>query len=245
MFDSLTDVELQTVLDQFSIPMFVLDRMSPDCPFHIVCMNKALEQLSQRPRAQVVGKSIYDLLPSDEAEEASRNYIRCARLRRDVRFSEVFTSDGARYEWDTTLQSVQTRGGHDRIVGTTQRIERHMPRLSDQFALEEVKYYTTIADLHLQNMATICDLMAAQPALADNDLVTLRNTQLMAVCRSVQRAMGDVKQTVRQAQARQTPQVILELEAPTTHDNDPFENVSCGTVSAMVARAKPAPQRVN
>jgi PAS domain S-box-containing protein len=215
MFDSLTDVELQTVLDQFSIPMFVLDRMSPDYPFHIVCMNKALEQLSQRPRAQVVGKSIYDLLPSDEAEEASRNYIRCARLRRDVRFSEVFTSDGARYEWDTTLQSVQTRGGHDRIVGTTQRIERHMPRLSDQFAL------------------------------ADNDLVTLRNTQLMAVCRSVQRAMGDVKQTVRQAQARQTPQVILELEAPTTHDNDPFENVSCGTVSAMVARAKPAPQRVN
>lgn len=245
MFNILSTPELQNLLDLFSIPMFALDRTSPAGPFQIVCMNGALETLSQQPRSKILGKSIYDLLPHDEAEEASRNYIQCARTGLDVRFSEVFTESGNRHRWDTTLQSVRTREGHDRVVGTTMRIERHLPRLSDQYALEEVKYYSTIADLHLQNMTTLCDLLAnrsSAPPQADDDL---RNAQLMAVCRSVQRAVNDVRHTVRQAQARHAPPLATQQETPHPQKSNLFQNVASGTVSAMVAIACPSSARPN
>lgn len=248
MFDILSTAKLQTLLDLFSIPMFALDRISDTEPFHIVCMNGALETLSQQPRSAILGRSIYELLPHDEAQEASRNYIKCASTGNDVRFSEVFTDNGDRYQWDTTLQSVRTTEGHDRIVGTTMRMERHLPRLSDQYALEEVKYYSTIADLHLQNMTTMCDLLAdcsSENMSAEDDL---RSAQLMAVCRSVQRAVDDVRHTVRQAQARHTtPPVVIQRESPEQQPaaNTAFKNVACGTVSALVAIACPGSARMN
>lgn len=185
---------------------------------------------------------MYGLLPPHAAEAINSHYIKRARTHTDARMTEVFSENENSHQWETTLQSVKTRDGHDRTI---QRLERHLPCISDQFALEEVKYYAIIADLHLQNITTLYDLIAAQSDLAKDERTTFSNTQLMAVCCSVEQAVSVVKQTVHQAQAHHTLDEMRPPQTPQPPANSSFKNVACSTVSAMVALAGPQASGLN
>lgn len=106
MFDLAFDTALERLLNQFSVPMFALDRSGPQGVFRFVCINRGLEAAGETPSHQIVGRTIHDLLPKVEADIAHTRYVQCATQQSDVRFRDRFTTVGKPVVWDTTLQHV-------------------------------------------------------------------------------------------------------------------------------------------
>ena len=241
MFDTLPNAELQALMDQFSVPMFAVGRKSPEDTFRIVCINRAFEEAGQHGRDDMIGLQLDALLPSAEAHEVIRNFDSFARTRRNVRFVEKLTtgSDGA--EWDTTLQFSTTPEGYDRLIGTALPVLQGRSSLSDRMAFEDIRYYAAMADLHIQNLLTACDLPAASEA--EMHRTEMRVPNLHSICRSVQRTVADIKETVRKAQKRhEAHQLRLSLEREALAEQELVQGCDSHNTVTELSRMAPIPR---
>lgn len=231
MFNTLSPAQLQVLLDQFSVPMFALDRVSADRTFRIVCINQTLENVTGRSKTQIIGRTAFDLMPPDEASLAKQHYDSCARSGKNIRFSDTFTLRDRRVMWDTTLQHAKSPDGNERIIGTTLPITPSHSPADDVATYEDVRYFTALADLQLENMATACDLVSAHSSAIPE--VEFRVAKLHRICRTVQRTVSDIKQVVRQAQMRREAQNALHPSQTPRETALSGREVGLGTVLAL------------
>lgn len=198
MFNKLSTAKLERLLDQFSVPMFAIERRAADAEFRITCLNTALEDLAGLPRRDMLGRSIVEMAAA--AEETMEYYQRCVTTRQTIRFSFLFTREQRRMCWDKTLQYARSPEGHDRIIATAIKVSFHTPLLQDQLAFEDVRYFSSIADLQLENLSSAFGSATEQARVTPFDEERLM--RLHAVCRTIQSTVADIKQVVRTAQVR-------------------------------------------
>ena len=198
MLNTLSIAQLDELLDQFSVPMFVIERKGPNHDFRITCMNSALEELAGQPRQDLLGRSVLEMAAA--AEEMLEFYQRCVTTRQTIRFAFLFTKEQREIRWDKTLQYARSPEGHDRVIATAIKISEQAPLLQDRLAFEDVRYYSSIADLQLENLSSAFKSATEQARVTPID--EERIMRLHAVCRTIQSTVGDIKDVVRTAQAR-------------------------------------------
>ena len=198
MLNTLSNAALERLLNQFSVPMFALERAAQSADFSITCVNTAMERLCGLSRDDMIGRSIVEMAAA--TEEVRAHYQRCVSTRETIRFSFLFTREQRRMSWDQTLQFVPGPDGLDRVIATALKPCEEVPHIRDELAFEDLNYYATIADLQLENLSSGFASAAerARVGVVDED----RIMRLHAVCRTIQSTVGDIKSVVRDAQAR-------------------------------------------
>ena len=198
MLDLLSVPELDALLDQFTVPMFVLEREHPDGEFRITCMNRALEDLAGKAREALVGQPIRELAVA--AEEMLDFYQRCVVTRQTIRFAFLTSHGHRQIRWDKTLQYARSPEGYDRVIATAVKSAEPEPSLEDRLGFEDVRYFSSVADLQLENLSSALDTAVAHARAVpiDED----RIMRLHAICRTIQSTVGDIKEVVKTAQLR-------------------------------------------
>ena len=147
MHDTASAAALSQLLNQFSVPMFAVERSGPYSTFRFACLNDAMATTGQQPVAEILGKSAFDILPMQEAEVANGRYLECALTRSVVRFRDRFTTDGRRVIWDTTLQFVELPNSAERVLGTSIQLGAEDATLPEAVTFEDIQYISTMADI--------------------------------------------------------------------------------------------------
>ncbi|MEW9920611.1 PAS domain S-box protein [Marimonas sp. MJW-29] len=198
MLDTLSIAQLERLLEQFSVPMFVIERRAPDSEFCITCMNSALEELAGHTREDLLGRSTLEIAAA--AEDTMKHYQRCVTTHQTIRFAFLFTNQQKEMQWDKILQYSRSPEGHDRVIVTAIKMSHDTPLLQDQIAFEDVRYFSSIADLQLENLSNAFASATEKARVTPID--EERIMRLHAVCRTIQSTVADIKQVVRTAQQR-------------------------------------------
>lgn len=200
MLSTLTIAQLEKLLDQFSVPMFVIETQGPGSDFCITCMNSALEELAGQPRHELLGRSILEIAAANAADSTIEYYQRCVSTQQTIRFAFLFGNDNRRMHWNKTLQYARSPEGYDRVIATAVKIPSETPLLQDRLAFEDVRYFSSIADLQLENLSSAFDSATEQARVTP--IEEERIMRLHAVCRTIQSTVADIKDVVRAAQSR-------------------------------------------
>lgn len=200
MFDSLPISRLATMLTHFAFPMLIAERPDTSSEFRTVAMNAALEEIAG-PKDAICGMMLRDVFPSSDVDELAKAF-RNGSGREDIqKVSSVIRSISGEVPCDLTLQFLRCSDGYDRIIATAQPYQRREIDLQDKTAFEDVRYFSSVADLQLENLnsafLSVADLVQATTVSEE------RIMRLHAVCRTIQRTVSDIQNVVRQAQARQ------------------------------------------
>ncbi|KIN65662.1 hypothetical protein Z945_709 [Sulfitobacter noctilucae] len=204
MFNSLTNGQLEALIEQFLLPMFIIQRRRAGTDFEMVGMNSALERLARQPRQAIMGQSVSDMAISGVNNDAGFHFLQCATSRKPVRFTYAFEHDDHKDRWDMILQYGQSPEGYDRIISTANQLTPDTSALQDKVAFEDVSYFSSIADLQLENLSNAFSnvTQGASMTVMEEE----RMMRLHAVCRTIQRSVSDIKDIVRRAQARHCEQ---------------------------------------
>lgn len=206
MFETLSNSELESILNQFSVPMFIIERRAAGQDFQMVGLNSALETLAGQTRSAIMGRSVSDMAAAGVANDASEYYLRCVTTRSTVRFTYLFAHEDHEARWITTLQYTQSPEGYDRVIATAIDVPQERPMLQDRLAFEDVRYFSSIADLQLENLNSA--FSSARQAASLPQMQEERIMRLHAVCRTVQRSVADIRDIVKQAQIRHGTQDV-------------------------------------
>lgn len=233
MFDMLSITELDQLLEQFSVPMFVIERRSAGHDFHMVGLNSALEELAEQPRSSLVGRSISKIAPIGLPDDARQRYMECVTSKKTVRFAYVFVHEDREVRWEATLQYAQSPEAHDRVIATAIQVPQERALLQDRLAFEDVRYYSTIADLQLENLNNAFSSVSQEAQVTPID--EERIMRLHAVCCTIQRSVADIKDIVKRAQTRHAMQAARGISLETLEE-PPLEcsSRSMGTIRALV-----------
>ncbi len=212
MFSTLSVTELEQVLNQFFVPMFVIERLSPHSDFSLVDMNTAFVSLSGYSRSELSGQSLSTLTPDSLPGEAIPFFQRCADTRQTVRFAHVYASENREVRWDTTLQYTTNPDQHDRIIATAIAAPCEQTVLQDKLAFEDLQYFSSLADLQLENLSSAFSTATKIARMTPID--EERVMSLHAVCRTVQRNVADIKQIVREARKRHMRSTVQRGKSP-------------------------------
>lgn len=221
MFDTLSVTQLDTLLNQFSIPMFVIERKTPKAEFRIVGLNHALEQLAGLTRTEMLGRSILGMAAA--AKDTMEYYQRCVRTQQTIRFSFTFSKEQQQFYWHKTLQYARSPEGYDRVIATAVIVPDHQRDFQDRVTFDDLHYFSSIADLQLENLNSAFDSATAECHLRPID--ESRIMRLHATCRTVQRTVNDIKHIVRRAQLRHAPAdmkpLLMDLEKEAYSEKTP------------------------
>lgn len=212
MFNTLSLSQIEHVLDLFSVPMFVISRQEPTSDFRLVGMNAALERLVGRPRSAIHGRSISEIDLIGMPDSAQENFLRCVENKEVIHFTYVFIQDDCEVRWDTTLQYSRSPDEYDRVIATTIKVPQEQPLLQDKLAFEDVRYFSSIADLQLENLSRAFSSVTTETQVTPID--EERIMRLHSVCRTVQRSITDIQEIVRRAEARHAALQIQPLHKP-------------------------------
>ncbi len=197
MLDTSSAENLAALLDQFSIPMFAAERATADHDFELICINRAHADATGFDPATARGVALRNLLPPNQAEIVIGRYTECTRTQSPQRYLETLTLPGGIQQWDTTIQPVRLPSGGDRVIGTAIQIAGDSPSDGTQMTYDDIRYFSAMADMQLQNLLSMFEAARDQGLFSDDS--ASRVTQLCCVCRSVQRSVEDIRETVRRA----------------------------------------------
>ena len=195
MFDTDSPSDLAQLFDHFSVPMFAAERPASDAEFSLLCINKAHEKASGFRCSDLRGKTLGQLLSAEEALEVNRKYAACADARADLRYRETLSMGKGPQNWDTSLQHIAMPGGRDRVIGTSLLVTHQSVQPSNPAAFDDIQYFSSIADLQLQNLITVFEGATQGGMFTDEN--TQRVAKLNSICRTVQRAVYDIKDVIK------------------------------------------------
>lgn len=228
MFNTLPLSQIEQVLDLFSVPMFVIERQEPANRFSIVATNAALERLVGQPRSEIHGRSISEVGLIGMPDSANDNFQKCVAEKQVVHFTYLFMQDEGEVRWDTTLQYSRSIEDSDLVIATTIKVPQERPLLQDRLAFEDLRYFSSIADLQLENLSSAFSSATTEARVTpiDED----RIMRLHAVCRTVQRSVCDIQDVVRRAQSRHAALQNQPLKKPPPDLEIPHESDGMQTV---------------
>ncbi|XDA98124.1 PAS domain-containing protein [Sulfitobacter sp. LCG007] len=211
MFQTESTSELGSVLDSVPVPLFVAERRESDGEFIFAYVNHALASACVlRPR-QMVGKHPRDVFGDVKGGEIAGKWATCARDGQETFYRVIGSNRDSDQEWNTTLKYVPTPDGRDRVVGAMSPVtgrseaERHLPRFAD------ISYLAAVADYQIGNLATVFERYDSQCAVCLPQ--GMNADRAAALCRSVRRALSDIRRSAESASARATPQMDSALMA--------------------------------
>jgi len=209
--------------------MFAVERSDPAAAFRFVFLNDALEGAAPCNRWDIIGKTLAEVMPSDEGDAAARRFKHCIDTREVVRFADTFAFSPEHGLWDTTLQSAVLPDGRERVVATSiqQRTPAQPPK--ETVVLEDIQYFSSMADFQIQNLITMFETYQAKELFEDE--AEQRIAKLSGMCRTVQRAVSDIKKSVRNAQCTHIPIDAEPLARPVFHRHTTMTR--CGTLKAL------------
>jgi hypothetical protein len=231
MLNMLSIAQLENLLDQFSVPMFLVERQETADEFRISTLNRAFEDLSGLPRQNIVGQSIVKLAAAAAAKDTVKYYSQCVTTRRPIRFTFLFSQDHSQSYWDNTLQYARSPEGHDRVIATAIKVPDVQPLLQDRLAFEDLRYYASIADLQLENLSSAFSAVTQMARVTP--IEEERISRLNATCRTIQRTVSDIKKIVRTAQARHMPPDLRALEPDAAPDDQILQDRDLNTLRAL------------
>lgn len=195
MFDTPQLVDIETHIKQFPVPMFAVERSSPEDDFRFLHRNQELQNIDQPDAGEMTGQSAFDIWPLAEARRLQARFEECCDARGTIRFRDVRTTAGHEVIWDTTLQYFENKYGADRLVGTTVALTA-TPVAKDR-AFEDIRYMSAVADMQLQNLINLFE------SFRNDNLFSIQNEQRVSnvsrLCRTVQAAVSDITRIVRNA----------------------------------------------
>lgn len=197
MLNTTSAEKLAAILDQFSVPMFAAERASHKGDFYIVCINRAHAEATGVKAEAARGVCPRDILPPRQADVVLSRYAECTRTQSPLRYRETLTLPDGVQQWDTTIQPVRLASGGDRVIGTAIQIVSDSASKDTQMTYDNIRYFSALADMQLQNLLSMFD--AARDQGLFNDDSASRVSRLCSVCRSVQRSVEDIRETVREA----------------------------------------------
>ncbi|MEP2642567.1 PAS domain-containing protein [Roseobacter sp.] len=203
MLDTSSADKLAAILGQFSVPMFAADRASATSDFKVVCINQAHATASGLEPAALKGVSIRSILPRSEADILIDHYVECAHNRAPLRYLVTLTLPDGIKQWDTTIQHVPLASGGDRVVGTGLPLAIDAAKAGTQMTYDNVRYFSALADMQLQNLVSMFETAHQQGLFNSNS--TSRVDQLCGICRTVQRSVEDIRETIRRADPHKPP----------------------------------------
>lgn len=247
MFNTLPLSQIEQVLDLFSVPMFVTERQGPARDFHIVGINAALERLVGQPRSEIHGRSISEIDLIGMPDSAHENFQRCVTEKEVVHFTYLFMQDENEVRWDTTLQYSSSPEASDRVIATTIKVPQERPLMQDRLAFEDVRYFSSIAGLQLENLSSAFSSATDEARVTPID--EERIMRLHAVCRTVQRSVADIQDIVRRAQSRHASLHNQPIKKPppdleTLQGSDGMDTVRAFAEAWDVSHAEANPQSV-
>ena len=205
MFDTRSASQLATLFDHFHVPMFAAQRVRPGAPFVFVCANKAWCDVSGVCPADMRNADPSDLLPRDEAAAVQSRFADCVAAKEDQRYFECLTLPHGLRHWDILLQHAPVRSGIDRVIATAMPVLQDTGAANSRLVFEDIRFFSALADLQLQNLVSMFDAAQKSELFCANS--SERVATLSGICRGVQRAVEDIRKTVRRAEtpARHPP----------------------------------------
>ncbi|MEM7520069.1 MAG: hypothetical protein AAF307_03440 [Pseudomonadota bacterium] len=200
MLSTLSIAHLENLLSAFSVPMFATERQARGNALSIVCVNTAFESLAQRRRDMLVGQQVSVLSGDDTSGEMQAQYDTCIRERKTLHCTFRNGQGPNAVTWAQTLQYAQTPEGHDRVITSAISIPCDKPLLQDKLAFDDVRYFSYIADLQIENLSNA--FSDATQHVRVSPAEEERMMRLHAVCRTIKRTVSDIKEVVRAAQLR-------------------------------------------
>ena len=197
MLDTGSADQLAAIIDQFSVPMFAAERASAQSEFKITCINRSHAEATGCTPEAMRDVALHDLLPPGEADIVSRRYAECADTRRDLRYQETLTLPHGVQHWDTSLQHIPLASGGDRVVGVAIKLASEGPVDGAHLTFDNIRFFSSLADMQLQNLLSMFEA-ARDQGLFSTDSAS-RVSRLCGICRSVQRSVEDIRETVRRA----------------------------------------------
>ncbi len=197
MLDTDSADHLAAIFNQFTVPMFAADRPSAQSEFKITCINQAHAEATGFQPEALRNVALRDLLPEGEAATVIGRYTECADGQKNIRYLETLTLPDGVQRWDTSIQHVPLADGGDRVIGTAFKVTGDQYAEGTRMTFDNIRFFSSLADMHLQNLVSMFET-ARDQGLFHNDSAN-RVSQLCSVCRSVQRSVEDIRETVRRA----------------------------------------------
>jgi len=203
MFDTLPISHLATMLTHFAFPMLVAERPDAKTEFRMVAMNAALEDIAG-PQDTMGSRTLRDLFPPNVMDEVIQSFNANEDRQQTQQFRSVLCGMSGEVPCDLRLQYLRCPDGFDRVIATAQEARAFDLDLKDKIAFEDIRYFSFIADLQLENLNSAFLSATEQAHIAP--IGEERIVRLHAVCRTIQRTVSDIKDVVKQAQARHAKQ---------------------------------------
>ncbi|MEP5731648.1 MAG: PAS domain S-box protein [Sulfitobacter sp.] len=232
MFNTLSVAQLESLLNHFTVPMFVIETEGLSSAFQITGLNTAMEELSGVQRQDMVGRSIEEIAAEKAVKDTMEYYQQCVLTGQTIRFDFLFSKDQEESRWDQILQYTRSPEGYHRVIATAIKVPNERVAFEDRLAFEDVRYFSSIADLQLENLCSAFSNATTEARVTPMD--EDRIMRLHAVCRTVQRTVGDIKQVVRAAQARQFASQKQALNLNFVDVDHRYSRQGMGIVRALV-----------
>lgn len=216
MFTQQDPETLKAVLDVFQTPMFATERASPDEEFRVLCVNTAYETATGLKHGDLQGRRPQDVVPEEEARRVIARYESCLASGRSLRYRETVSLATGSFSWDSTIQPVFTGDARQRILGTallqgkgataatatgsrdgagpgdagaTARAAQDSG--SSSMAFDDIRYFSAQAVFQLSQVSNYLEAIArheGQPTEA-----TGYAQAIVGICRSIDRALSDIR----------------------------------------------------
>ncbi len=235
MFDTLPISNLAAMLDHFSFPMLIAERPDQTTELRVVAMNIALEGITG-PKDAVCGMALRDVFPAEVVDEVVSVLGPDDTSVDQQEFQTVIQGIRGDVNCDLTLQYMRCADGFDRVLATAHRTCSYGLDLQDKLAFEDVRYFSFVADLQLENLN--CAFISATENFEVSSVDEERIMRLHAVCRTIQRTVSDIKIVVKQAQARHAAQGETHIVRGNSELGQPSLSDATKILDAMTAPEK-------
>lgn len=229
MYHMLSEADLAQVLNQFSVSMFAVERQRTAMPFTIICLNEAMQAGLADPDRNLVGCPMSDLLPQKERDILHARLSECAALQDVARFRDCFSLMATTGQWDVTLQPARLSDGRERIVATV-IAQHHAPDPQpDTVTFEDIQYFSSMADYQIQNLISLFESMEKDDLF--ETAAEQRIARLGGMCRTVQRAVTDIRKSIKNAR---TQEMTGSIHTRRQTDLQQFSSLNrCGKLKAL------------
>lgn len=206
--------------NQISCPMFAVERAHPDALFRFVSINEAIMRDAYGDHSHIIGRTIAEVFSPKECAPILRSIAQYRATKSTVPFLCTLILGAESSQFDTSLNVTSTPDGRDRMVAVCTGQTTHQPAIA---AFDDIQYFSSLADFQIQNLITTfetyqaCDIFGSEQRIA----------KLSGMCRTVQRAVEDIKKSVRNARK--------DEKSETTFDG-PMHQAAldrCGTLKAL------------
>ena len=234
MFDTVPLGQINDLLQNFAVPMFIVERFTPGGEFVLICCNAEMEKLFGLTRGEILGCSPRNFTRNETAGTLARKFALCVEKGCEMRFRETLDVMGRQQPVDFALKSHKGPAQSERVVGVVTISRPSNRNTAGKLVLDDVKYFSQIAEFQLQNLIWVFESSEDPQLFTEQNRI--RVEKLSGMCRSVQRAIADIRNVAASCDAEIDPTNLPHPDnarKTTTCEGDADLNSDVRTINAL------------